>query len=99
MQDIHCLKSVRIRCFSEPYFPAFGLNMERYSVSLRIYSEIGKIPSRKTPNMDTFHAVVATIKLTLFVPMFKRPGKCKKTCAFRRYLNGALAQKGLIRVH
>ena len=47
----HCLKSVRIRSFSGPYFPAFGLNMERYSVSLRIQSACGKIRTRKTPTM------------------------------------------------
>ena len=28
----HCEKSVRVRTSSGPYFPAFGLNMERYSV-------------------------------------------------------------------
>ena len=33
--------------FSGPYFPAFGLNTERYSVSLRIQSECGRIRSRK----------------------------------------------------
>ena len=33
-EKLHCLKSVRIRSFSGPYFPAFGLNTERYSVSL-----------------------------------------------------------------
>ena len=31
----HCIKSVRIRCYSGLYFPAFGLNTERYFVSLR----------------------------------------------------------------
>ena len=34
--NIHCVKSVRIRSFFGPYFPAFELNMERYSVSLCI---------------------------------------------------------------
>ena len=29
------MKSVCIRSFSAPYFPAFGLNAERYGVSLR----------------------------------------------------------------
>ena len=29
----HCVKSVRIRSSSGPYFPAFGLNTERYSVA------------------------------------------------------------------
>ena len=40
------------------YFPAFGLNTERYSVSLCIQSECEKIRSRKPPNADTFHAVL-----------------------------------------
>ena len=35
--------------FSGPYFPAFGLNTERYRVE--------KIRTRKTPNTDTFQAV------------------------------------------
>ena len=39
------------------YFPAFGLNMERYRVSLRIQSECGKTGIRITPNMKTFHGV------------------------------------------
>ena len=53
----HCVKSVRFRSFSGPYFPAFVLNSERYEVSLRIQSECWKIRTRKTPNTDTFHAV------------------------------------------
>ena len=53
----HCVKSVRIRSFSSQYFPAFGLNTERYSVSLRIQSECGKILTKKTPNTDTLHAM------------------------------------------
>ena len=28
-----CIKSVRIWSYSDPYFPAFGLNTERYGVS------------------------------------------------------------------
>ena len=56
-KTFHCLKSVRIRNYSGPYFPAFGLNTERYGVSLRIQSERGKIQTRITPNTDTFHAV------------------------------------------
>ena len=67
----HCLKCVCIWSFSGPYFPAFGLNTERYSVSpfwfflnfvsLRIKSECGKIWARKTPNTDTFHALYMKI--------------------------------------
>ena len=33
----HCIKSVHIRSFSDPHFPAFGLNTERYFVSLRSF--------------------------------------------------------------
>ena len=53
----HCVKSVLIQSFSGPYFPTFGLNMERYSVSLYIQSEYRKIRTRKNPNTDTFYAV------------------------------------------
>ena len=55
---LHCAKSVSIRSFSGPYFPVFGLNMERYRVSLHIQSECGKIRTRKAPNTDTFNAVL-----------------------------------------
>ena len=45
-------KLLREKCpntefFSGPYFPAFGLNTERYGVSLCIQSECGKIRTRK----------------------------------------------------
>ena len=49
-QQHHCVKI-------GPYFTAFGLNMERYSVPLRILSKFGKVRTRKTPNTDTFHVV------------------------------------------
>ena len=51
------MKSVRIRSFSGPYFPAFGLNKEKYSVSLPIQSKCAEIRTRKTPNSEHFHAV------------------------------------------
>ena len=53
----HFVKRVRIRSYSGPYFPTFGLNTEKYSVPLRIQSECGKMRSRITPNTATFHAV------------------------------------------
>ena len=53
----HCVKRVRIWIFSGPCFPAFGLNSERYGLSLRSQSEWGKIQTRKTMNTDTFHAM------------------------------------------
>ena len=53
----HCVKSVRIRTYSGPHFPTLGLNTERHGISLRIQSKWGKMRTRITPNMDTFHAV------------------------------------------
>ena len=61
--NVHWVKSARVRSCSGPYFPAFGLNMERYWVSLDIQSECGKIWTRIIPNTDTFHAVVSNNSL------------------------------------
>ena len=55
--DTASTKSVCIRSYSGLYFPAFGPNTERYSLSLRIQSECRKIRTRITPDTDTFHAV------------------------------------------
>ena len=55
---MYCVKNVRIWRYSGPYFPAFGLNTERYEVSLRNQSQCGKIRTRITPNTETFHAVM-----------------------------------------
>ena len=57
---LHSVKSVRVRSYSGLHFPAFGLNTERYSVSLRIHSECGKMWIKITPNTDTFYAVLST---------------------------------------
>ena len=42
-RKLRCLKSVRIRSFFGPHFSTFGLNTEKYGVSLRIQSECRKI--------------------------------------------------------
>ena len=60
----HYVKIVRIRSYSGPYFPAFGLNMERYSAYLHIQSECGKIRTRITPYMNTFYAVIVAHSLS-----------------------------------
>ena len=56
--DMRCAKSVRIRSYSGPHFPAFALKTERYEISLPIQSECGsecgKMRTRITPNTDTF---------------------------------------------
>ena len=54
---INCVKHVRIRSYFGPHSPAFWLKTQRYSVSLRIRSECGKIWTRITSNTDTFYAV------------------------------------------
>ena len=62
----HCVKTDRIRNYSGPCFPVFGLkNTERYCLSLRIQPECGKIPPRITPNMDSFN----TVDLSHFQPI------------------------------
>ena len=64
------MKSVRIRSFTGQYFPAFGLNTEKYGVSLHIQPKCGKITTRKTSNTDTFHAVgvkVINVQITFFI--------------------------------
>ena len=43
--NVHCVKSVQIRSFCGPYFPAFGLHTE--GVSPSIQSECRKIRTRK----------------------------------------------------
>ena len=58
---LHWVKKVRIRGFSGPYFPTFGLSTERYSVQIRIQSKCRKMRTRKTPKTDTFHAVLRPI--------------------------------------
>ena len=58
ISDNHCVKSVRIRSYSAPHFPAFGLNTEYLSV---FSPNGGKFWSRITPNTDTFYAVNTSI--------------------------------------
>ena len=62
---VHCFKSIHIQRFSGPYLPTFGLNTERYGVSLHIQSEFGKMRTRKTPNTDTFQA----LKILCYISM------------------------------
>ena len=57
LAGFHCMKGVQIRSFFWSVFSAFGLNTERYGVSLRIQSNTGKYEPEKTPYLDTFHAV------------------------------------------
>ena len=63
--QIHYVKSVQIRSFSGPYLPVLELNTEIYSINHIIQSEYGKIRTRKTPYLNTFHAVIRTLTYKL----------------------------------
>ena len=78
--EIQCVKSIRIRNFSGPNFPAFGLNTERYGLSFRIQQACGKISTRKTPNTDTFHGVILVILQWLVLPFTVKTGLRFKGC-------------------
>ena len=62
--------------FSGPYFPAFGLNTERYRVSLRIQSECGKIRTTKKSKLDTFHRVQRLLFVETAVRKIDTQHKC-----------------------
>ena len=48
-------------------FPAFKLNTDVCGVNLCVQSKCGEIRTRKTPNTDTFHAVL-NIKIKYSIP-------------------------------
>ena len=56
----YCVKSVCIRSYSGPYFPAFGLNTEKYRVALRIQCECEKIRTK-------IHGQIRLIKLICYI--------------------------------
>ena len=60
-----CEKCPYSKCpYAGSYFPAFRLNTERYSVSLGIQSEGGKMRTRITPNTDFSHAVLMNLTVS-----------------------------------
>ena len=63
---------VRFWSFFGLYFPALGLNTEKYGVSLNIQSEYRKIRTRKSQNTDTSHAVLIVDK-NMFKVKLKTP--------------------------
>ena len=61
---LHFVKSVRIRSYSSPYLPGFGLNTKRYSASFRLpsSSQVQEI----TNQTDNFYSVlVLPLKVVL----------------------------------
>ena len=58
----HCVKSVRIRSYSGPHFPAFGLNTQ-YSVRMRENADQNNSEYR-----HCLRSVYITFKLRAFCP-------------------------------
>ena len=59
----HCVKSVRVRIFSGPHFPAFALNTDIYSVNLCIQSKCGKMQTKQTPNTVKFYSLIVFLMI------------------------------------
>ena len=60
---IHCVKRIQIR------------RTERYFVSLRIQSDVGKYGPEKTPYLDTFHAVILFVSPLVLCEAFEKVKK------------------------
>ena len=96
----HCLKSVLIRSYSGLHFPTFGLNTERYSVSLRIQSKYGKMQTRINTNTGTFHAVLQYICKSFIQYAHKSFQKsnisytliCTRTCTYQGVRNVSISE-------
>ena len=58
---LHCVKNVCIQSYSGPYFPAFGLNMDRYGVICR-YGEIRRYPKYSRYREIRIHCIYEKIR-------------------------------------
>ena len=62
---IHCIKSVRIRCYSSPHFSLirteYGEKRSISPYSIRMRENARKMPTRITSNTDAFYAVIVFI--------------------------------------
>ena len=82
---LRCINSVRIRSYSGPYLPAFGL--------ISIQFECGKIRTRVTPNTDTFHAILRMfLFLTQQTLTFQSQGQW---LSWNRYFNKSILKLGI----
>ena len=58
----HCVKSVRIRSYSDPHFSRirteYGEIIRISSYSVRMRENLGKMRTRINPNSDTFYVVI-----------------------------------------
>ena len=80
--------------FFGPYFPAFGLNTEIYSVSVHIQSEWGKIRTRETPNTNAFHAANWSEKSSQIYGSGSRTNSFKKWPKYAGFCSGSRHTNG-----
>ena len=74
LNNFHGIKSVPIRSFSGLYFPEFGLLNTVFSPNA------GKMRTKKTPNMDTFHAACSKVNAN-----HHKESPSLLICGFRSY--------------
>ena len=75
-------KSVGIRSYSGPHFPAFVLNTERSKVSLDIQAKLGKLRARITSNMDIFQSVLISWSLVVSNSIHKYTNSIESCCKY-----------------
>ena len=66
---MHCVKGVRIQSYSGPYFPAFRLNTERYSI---FSPHAGKCGPEYGKMQTTFHVLMVGSLNSSFFASTKR---------------------------
>ena len=75
------------RVFSDPYFPAFGMNTGIYRVNLRIQSKYGKIRTRKNSVFGHFSRSVTSKRVGHDLSKYDCPArKCKRSSRAVTYL-------------
>ena len=92
----HCVKHVCIRSYSGPYFPAFELNTEIYSVNLRIQSECWKIRTRKNSVFGYFSHSASSwswISIRIVICKKNKMERSTNTLLFQKWYGIGLQRK------
>ena len=71
--ELHCVKSVRIRSFSGPYFSAFGLNTEIYGIDVSMSRKQDFVKNDKQTDTIRSYRTKETLKIN---HDFKCDSKC-----------------------
>ena len=81
---LHWVKSIRIRSYSGPHFPAFELNRERYSVSFCI--QMRKNAEQNNSEYGLFYAVLFSVARIVFCELILYNGHESNKCLQQKYL-------------